>query len=123
MEGARKVEQALHAFSWAIFIRAASRTEAGRTLDPYTVRTIVSTMAPISGRKRHTRAASPPGPSGTSIRAMPASLRARRGTPARIVLAHASRSVRCSPTRMAFAIAVSAGLTAPMLGKKLVSTT
>jgi hypothetical protein len=29
----------------------------------------------------------------------------------------------CSPTRMALAIAVSAGLTAPMLGKKLVSTT
>ena len=30
---------------------------------------------------------------------------------------------RCSPTRIAFAIAVSAGFTAPMLGKKLVSTT
>ena len=29
----------------------------------------------------------------------------------------------CSPTRIAFAIAVSAGFTAPMLGKKLVSTT
>jgi len=28
-----------------------------------------------------------------------------------------------SPTRIAFAIAVSAGFTAPMLGKKLVSTT
>ena len=28
-----------------------------------------------------------------------------------------------SPTRMALAIAVSAGFTAPMLGKKLVSTT
>ena len=35
----------------------------------------------------------------------------------------ASRSVRCSPTRMALAMAVSAGFTAPMLGKKLVSTT
>ena len=34
-----------------------------------------------------------------------------------------SRSVRCSPTRMALAIAVRAGFTAPMLGKKLVSTT
>ena len=34
-----------------------------------------------------------------------------------------SRSSRWSPTRRAFAIAVSAGLTAPMLGKKLVSTT
>ena len=33
------------------------------------------------------------------------------------------RSSRWSPTRSAFAIAVSAGLTAPMLGKKLVSTT
>ena len=33
------------------------------------------------------------------------------------------RSVRWSPTRIAFAIAVSAGFTAPMLGKKLVSTT
>ena len=29
----------------------------------------------------------------------------------------------CSPTRIAFAMAVSAGFTAPMLGKKLVSTT
>ncbi len=34
-----------------------------------------------------------------------------------------SRSRRWSPTRSAFAIAVSAGFTAPMLGKKLVSTT
>jgi hypothetical protein len=34
-----------------------------------------------------------------------------------------NRAARCSPTRMAFAIAVSAGLTAPMLTKKLVSTT
>ncbi len=37
--------------------------------------------------------------------------------------AHARRSVRCSPTRMALAMAVRAGFTAPMLGKKLVSTT
>ena len=34
-----------------------------------------------------------------------------------------SRSSRWSPTRSALAIAVSAGFTAPMLGKKLVSTT
>ena len=34
-----------------------------------------------------------------------------------------SRSSRWSPTRSAFAIAVSDGFTAPMLGKKLVSTT
>src|SRR5262249_54937568 len=34
-----------------------------------------------------------------------------------------SRPVMCSPTRRALAIAVSAGFTAPMLGKKLVSTT
>src|SRR6185436_178663 len=33
------------------------------------------------------------------------------------------RSRRWSPTRMALAIAVRAGFTAPMLGKKLVSTT
>ena len=33
------------------------------------------------------------------------------------------RASRWSPTRMALAIAVSAGFTAPMLGKKLVSTT
>src|SRR5262249_26116407 len=33
------------------------------------------------------------------------------------------RAVMCSPTRSALAIAVSAGFTAPMLGKKLVSTT
>ena len=33
------------------------------------------------------------------------------------------RLSRCSPTRMAFAMAVRAGFTAPMLGKKLVSTT
>jgi hypothetical protein len=35
----------------------------------------------------------------------------------------AMRSSRCSPTRIAFAMAVSAGLTAPMLGNTLVSTT
>ena len=34
-----------------------------------------------------------------------------------------SRSSRWSPTRRALAMAVSAGFTAPMLGKKLVSTT
>ena len=34
-----------------------------------------------------------------------------------------SRPARCSPTRIALAMAVSAGFTAPMLGKKLVSTT
>ena len=44
----------------------------------------------------------------------------RRHTPGR---SQANRSVRCSPTRMALAMAVSAGFTAPMLGKKLVSTT
>ena len=33
------------------------------------------------------------------------------------------RSRMCSPTRRALAMAVSAGFTAPMLGKKLVSTT
>ena len=38
-------------------------------------------------------------------------------------LAAPSRSSRWSPTRSALAIAVSAGFTAPMLGKKLVSTT
>ena len=41
----------------------------------------------------------------------------------RVGLLSASRSTRCSPTRIALAIAVSAGFTAPMLGKKLVSTT
>ena len=35
----------------------------------------------------------------------------------------ASRARRWSPTRSALAMAVSAGFTAPMLGKKLVSTT
>src|SRR5262245_12710677 len=34
-----------------------------------------------------------------------------------------NRSARCSPTRMALAIAVSEGFTAPMLTKKLVSIT
>ena len=38
-------------------------------------------------------------------------------------LAHRSRSSRWSPTRNALAIAVREGFTAPMLGKKLVSTT
>ena len=37
--------------------------------------------------------------------------------------AHPRRSLRCSPTLIALAMAVRAGLTAPMLGKKLVSTT
>ena len=40
----------------------------------------------------------------------------------RVGVRPAARS-RCSPTRMAFAMAVRAGFTAPMLGKKLVSTT
>ena len=34
-----------------------------------------------------------------------------------------SRSAMCSPTLMPLAMAVSAGLTAPMLGKMLVSAT
>ena len=48
-----------------------------------------------------------------------------RGAGARtsVALLTPSRSAMCSPTRMALAIAVSAGLTAPMLGKKLVSAT
>ena len=37
--------------------------------------------------------------------------------------AYAMRLSMCSPTRRALAMAVSAGFTAPMLGKKLVSTT
>ena len=41
----------------------------------------------------------------------------------RSVTAQPSRDSRCSPTLRAFAIAVRAGFTAPMLGKKLVSTT
>jgi hypothetical protein len=48
----------------------------------------------------------------------------RRASPARgYPGGYASRSARWSPTRRALAIAVSAGFTAPMLGKKLVSTT
>ena len=47
---------------------------------------------------------------------------AARGA-ARLNPHYRSRSIRCSPTRMALAMAVSAGFTAPMLGKKLVSTT
>ena len=47
----------------------------------------------------------------------------RRRTHAAVTIVQASRSVRCSLTRIAFAMAVSAGFTAPMLGKKLVSTT
>ena len=42
------------------------------------------------------------------------------------VVAGVATPMRCnrwSPTRSALAIAVSAGFTAPMLGKKLVSTT
>ena len=38
-------------------------------------------------------------------------------------LGQPSRCCRCSPTRIALAIAVRAGFTAPMLGMKLVSTT
>ena len=38
-------------------------------------------------------------------------------------IGYASWSMRWWPTRMALAMAVSAGFTAPMLGKKLVSTT
>ena len=53
----------------------------------------------------------------------PASPALSRHLPAPAGLRAPIRSSRWSPTRSAFAIAVSAGLTAPMLGKKLVSTT
>ena len=43
--------------------------------------------------------------------------------PPKDALLQASRSMRWSPTRRALAMAVSDGFTAPMLGKKLVSTT
>ena len=47
----------------------------------------------------------------------------RRWPPRRSPARHRRRWRRWSPTRSAFAIAVSPGFTAPMLGKKLVSTT
>jgi hypothetical protein len=45
------------------------------------------------------------------------------GAQAALLALTPSRSAMCSPTRIALAIAVSAGLTAPMLGKTLVSAT
>ena len=48
----------------AMRIRATSRSAAGSLLAPYAVVIIVSTMPAISGRKVHTMALSPPGPSG-----------------------------------------------------------
>jgi hypothetical protein len=56
------------------------------------------------------RWASSPSPNGTGL--------ARR-----VERFYDIRPSRCSPTRMALAMAVRAGFTAPMLGKKLVSTT
>ena len=66
---------------------------------------------PAEARRRRSRPA-----------AAPAALRRHGRTPCAAVPAP-SRSSRWSPTRSALAIAVSAGFTAPMLGKKLVSTT
>src|SRR6478735_7458140 len=52
-------------------MRAISRSDAGSELRWYAVVIMRSTMPAISGRSVHTIAASPPGPSGMSIRAIP----------------------------------------------------
>ena len=77
----------------------------------------------------HRRAPGKPyGSPSRSSAVAPAEAMARRrgcrlGATVQITVAYAIRLSRCSPTLMAFAIAVRAGFTAPMLGKKLVSTT
>ena len=63
--------------------------------------------------------ASPPGPGPPGSGCFPPP--SPRGTT--LSVAQAVRSSRWSPTRIAFAIAVSAGFTAPIDGKTLVSTT
>src|SRR5262249_15621979 len=68
---------ASHALSCAMRMRAGSRSDAGSFDCRYAVAIIRSTMPAISGRRDHTMAASPPGPSGMSIRAMGASARLR----------------------------------------------
>ena len=64
--------------------------------------------------------ASPPTDDSTAATPTESSEPGRSGPGGR---GYAIRSSRWSPTRSEFAIAVSAGLTAPMLGKMLVSTT
>src|SRR3954447_18092150 len=56
-------------------MRATSRSIAGILLRWYAVWIIRSTMPAMSGRSDHTIAASPPGPSGMSMRATNPSLR------------------------------------------------
>ena len=60
-------------------------------------------------------------PAPKITRASTRSVNVRSSSPA--VAPQPSRSIRWSPTRRALAMAVSDGFTAPMLGKKLVSTT
>src|SRR3954462_8707369 len=69
-ESARKLRQTLHSLSWAMRMRAASRTRVGRMLLLYAASLSLATAAPISGRSIHTWTASPPSPSGMSIRGM-----------------------------------------------------
>ena len=76
----------------------------------------------LRGQPRAQPTPAKPPPTTTTWRCPLASSGGMRGLPPRRPRADAARA-RWSPTRSAFAIAVSAGFTAPMLGKKLVSTT
>ncbi len=90
--------------------RAASGRRGARTEAWLECRISLAQVKPL----RHFRVIAEAEPAG-----------AVRGAGARtsVALLTPSRSAICSPTRIALAIAVSAGLTAPMLGKTLVSAT
>src|SRR5262245_8517458 len=59
-----------HWLSCAMRMRAASRTRTGNVLLLYAASLRRFTALPISGRSDHTMTASPPSPSGTSMRAI-----------------------------------------------------
>ena len=84
----------------------------------------VTSATPWTGRRRRRRRPRSRPCVGHRRPAAVSRRRRRRPRPlARSDAATPSRSSRWSPTRSALAMAVSAGFTAPMLGKKLVSTT
>src|SRR4029077_11009889 len=68
-------------------MRATSRSAAGSFDRWYAVWIMRSTMPAISGRSDHTIAASPPGPSGMSMRAMFRSVRRRPASVGRAFVA------------------------------------
>src|SRR5215831_3681277 len=95
-----------------------------RQLHPLAVELVAAVLDPVRPRREHLAATGGRPLAGRDLDlAGDCHLDAHTPTLATTVGAAPRRSSRWSPTRREFAIAVSAGLTAPMLGKMLVSTT